>query len=260
MTTPREPNDPNSTGIGDTLQSGLGGFVQGASDYLSSGGTQGKFAPQQPQGQQLQTTLPGGGTGALSPEQQLQAQLAWTNTIAEHYLGRQLSYREMLEVQRRGLNPEQLTEQIRSRPSYIPGLTIGQVEDYHSNSKQPFMDWLGREPTDEDIRDLHNRGLADQDKIDEYVRNRQDVVALHPGAPLNLKDEQYAIQKNAIDSDYLQNLGRTASHEEARAGIQGRAKGPAPKQEFDVTPQYGQEAGGGLESKTLIAPNARNFA
>ncbi len=260
MTTPREPNDPNVTPTAQPqpANSPFGYNPANVQQALTQGFSSPR-QPQQPQHHPLRTNLPGG-TGGLTVEQQLQAQLSWTNAIAEHYLGRDLSYRELLEVQKRGLNPEQLTEQIRSRPSYLPGLTIGQVEDYHTNSKQPFMDWLGREPTDEDIRDLHNRGIVDQDKIDEYVRNREDVVALHPGAPLNLKDEQFAVAKNAIDSDYLQNLGRTSNNEEARSGIQGRAKGPAPKQEFDVNPEYGQEQGGGLESKTLIAPNARNFA
>lgn len=240
------------------------GMTPGPIDF--SGGVAPPYPPVTKQNVTIDPNTGGGGTLAgtggtgLTPEQMLQQQYAWTNTIAEHYLGRQLSYRELLQVQKTGMTPELLTEHIRSTPSYIPGLTIGQLEDYHTNSKTPFMDWMGREPTDEDIRDLHNRGLTDPQKIDEYIRNRDDVVAMHPGAPLGLKDEQFAIQKNQIDSDYLQNLGRTANNDEARQGIQGKAKGPSQKQDFDVSPQYGQETGGGLESKTLIAPNARNFA
>lgn len=249
--------DPSSGGFGAALAGAaapLTGLVTGAQG-------DGGYSPdtQSPLYGPSGTGSGGSGAGAPSAQQLLQDQLSWTNAIAEHYLGRDLSYRELLEVQKRGWNPNQLSEHIRAQGSYIPGLTIGQVEDYHSNAKQPFMDWLGREPTDEDIRDLHNRGFVDQQAIDEYVRNRDDVMALHPGAPLNMKDLEYGVAKNSIDNSYLQNLGRTANDDEARRGITDRTRGPKPVMDEELKPEYSQGETG-LASKNMIAPNARSFA
>jgi hypothetical protein len=145
----------------------------------------------------------------------------------------------------------------------VSGLSIGALEDYHKVAEPTFFKWTGREPSDSDIRELVNGGVRTGEDIEKYITNRPDVVAAHPGAPIRLSDIEYSRHKSAIDSSYLANTGRVATHDEARTAYSQAAspfrKAPAEQVGLSSGVKLGQAATpGNLMSEAQVAPNARS--
>lgn len=204
---------------------------------------------------------PGTGTGTKAPVNgQLARQTHWSDALFEHYLGKDATPAEIQWIIANGMTPESLTQHLRAQASYIKGLSIGALEDYHTNAKPAWDKWLGTQATDDDIRDLMNRGIKDPQQIEDYLTNRPDVVAQHPGAPLKLSDQEFGIKKNQVDSEYLQNLGKTATNQEALKALQDQAHGPAARQSFDLSSNEKENSQGALTTPNIIAPNARSLA
>ena len=189
---------------------------------------------------------------------------SWMDASFTHYLGHLPTPAEVNQVIANGWNEDDLVDHLRSQPSYIPGMTIGALEDYHKAAGPSFFKWLGIYPSDADIKDLVAHGVKSTDDIEKYLTNRPDVVAAHPGAPIGLTDVQYGQHKAAIDSDYQANLGRNATDQEARDAYSQSAS-PFRKQPAE---QFGLASGvtttptgvnaGALISQAQIAPNVRN--
>lgn len=200
----------------------------------------------------------GGGSNAVAQS----AGPSWYDGLFQHYIGRLPKADEVNQLKSQGWNYDRLYQHLRAQPSWIPGVSIGALEDYHKVAEPAFFKWLGKEPTDQDIRELINNGVKTGQDIEKYVSNRPDVVAAHPGAPLGLSDVAWGQHKAAIDSQYLANTGKPATDEEARTAY-SQAASPFRKQPAE---QVGLSAGvtggakGDLISQAQIAPNARGAA
>ena len=190
----------------------------------------------------------------------------WYNALFEHYLGRDASQGEINQLKSQGWNYDRLYQHLRSQPSWIKGVSIGALEDYHKVAGPSFFKWTGAEPTDQDIQELINHGVRSGDDIEKYLTNRADVIAAHPGAPLGLNDTAWGQHKAAIDSQYQANLGRQANDQEARDAY-SQAASPfrrQPAEQFGLSAGVAQkpQAGGGddLITQSQIATNARSYA
>jgi hypothetical protein len=180
-----------------------------------------------------------------------------------HYTGKLPTFSEVNQLQRQGWNYDRLYQHLRSQPSWIPGVSIGALEDYHKVAEPSFFKWTGREPSDQDIRELINNGVKTGQDIEKYLTNRPDVVAAHPGAPLGLSDVAWGQHKAAIDSQYLANTGKAATDTEARTAY-SQAASPFRKQpgeQFGLNSGIAKPQGStGLTSEAQIAPNIRGAA
>lgn len=188
---------------------------------------------------------------------------AWMDPIFAHYVGHYPSQAEINQVVSNRWNEDDLIDHLRSQPSYIKGLTIGALEDYHKSADPAMFKWLGRYASDSDIRELVNAGVKTGDDIEKYITNRPDVVAAHPGAPLGLNDTQWGQHKAAIDSDYQANLGRASTNQEARDAY-AQAASPfrrQPAEQVGLSAGVGEKSSGintgALISSAQVAPNAR---
>jgi hypothetical protein len=217
--------------------------------------TQNVFAPPGP---------PGGASASATANAAASGNPNWYDSLFQHYLGRLPNAQEVNQLTSQGWNYDRLYQHLRGQPSWIPGVSIGALEDYHKVAEPSFFKWTGTEPTDNDIRELINNGVKTGDDVEKYLTNRPDVIAAHPGAPLGLNDTQWGQHKAAIDSEYMANLGKAATDQQARDAY-AQAASPfrkAPAEQFGLSSGISKQATGAnqgaLISEAQIAPNARN--
>src|SRR5467141_3546589 len=176
------------------------------------------------------TLPPPGPTGAVSPQtvanlnysRQLKGE-HWSDQLFIKYLGKLPTDFEVNQLNREGWTPERLENHLKAQPSYVHGVNIGQLYDFHANAEPHFQKWLGRSATDADVTEFYAHGARTPEEIEKYLTNRADVVSRHPGAPLGLGDQEYGKHKAAIDSQYQANLGRSSTDQEARTAYAQQA-------------------------------------
>lgn len=190
----------------------------------------------------------------------------WYNGLFEHYVGRDANPAEVNQIKAQQWNYDRLYQHLRSQPSYVKGVSIGALEDYHKLAAPSWFKYLGTEPTDQDIQELINHGVKSGDDIEKYISNRADVVSAHPGAPLGLTDQAWGQHKAAIDSQFQANLGKSATDQEAREAY-SQAASPfrkAPAEQFGlgagVSAKPQVTGGDSLITQSQIATNARSYA
>jgi hypothetical protein len=185
---------------------------------------------------------------------------AWADQLYLFYLGRPATLADLQVIAAQGWTHDQLRQHLRAQPSYIPGLSMGGYEDLYNVSRTEFLKYLGHEPGDQDIRELVQKGIADQFSVNSYLKNRADVVALHPGAPIDLTDEEYGAYKQPVQAHYQQNLQRAATDEEVRQSFLTR-NSPAPARETALEPSFQLNPDTkALQAPNLLSPTARAYA
>lgn len=203
--------------------------------------------------------VPGAGTTSASATGVASTPAShWYDPLYEHYTGHLPSGADVSQLNQGGWNYDRLYQHLRAQPSWVHGLTIGALEDYHKVAEPSFFKWTGREPSDQDIRELVNHGVKTGDDIEKYLTNRPDVVAAHPGAPVGLTDTAFGQHKAAINSQYQSNLERDATDQEARDAY-AQASSPfrkAPPEQVGLSAGVGASQGN-LISQAQIAPNSR---
>src|SRR5712671_1412320 len=70
-------------------------------------------------------TQPGATTTYANPSSQ------WYNALFEHYLGRDANPTEVNQLKSQGWNYDRLYQHLRTQGSWIKGVSIGALEDYH---------------------------------------------------------------------------------------------------------------------------------